>query len=72
MRLSLPITTYIKKFSIKKIIGDVLYSNGLINNGSHYRIYTYSFGKIGKIKVINKVISNFNLMLTLKFFKMQN
>ena len=71
MRLSLPITTYIKKiFNKKKIIGDVLYSNGLINNGSHYiNLCIYLFGKIVKIKVINKkFISNFEFNANFKIF----
>lgn len=56
IRLSLPITTYIKKlFNKKKVSGDVLYTNGLINNGSHYiNLCIHLFGKIIKIKIINK------------------
>ena len=60
MRLSLPVTSLLKDILKKKnIIGNVLYSNGLINNGSQFiNLCIYLFGKIHRIKIIRKKILN--------------
>ena len=56
MRLSLPATTLLKNMlKNKNVIGNVLYSNGLINNGSHFiNLCIYLFGKIQRVKIIDK------------------
>ena len=60
MRLSLPATTLLKNMlKNKNVIGNVLYSNGLINNGSHFiNLCIYLFGKIQRVKIIDKKILN--------------
>ena len=75
-RISLPAVVKLKKIlKKKKIVGEILYCNGLINNGSHFiNLCQYLFGKIENIKVlkkkkINKFDINSSFILKFKYAK---
>lgn len=60
IRLSLPVTIYLKKILKDKCVnGNVLYSNGLINNATHFiNLCIFLFGSIIKVKVNKKLFYN--------------